>query len=129
MIRSPTASSLPAGALPSPISAMRPPVTATQPRSITRSARTILALPSTVSFPIEVISHSSLCRCGKRCHVDDPVGDQMADFIVMDNRHHGDISALLFVDQLYHHGAIGRIERGSLLVQKQDRQIGDEAAR
>ena len=35
----------------------------------------------------------------------------------------------LLVDQFDHHGAIGRIERGGRLVQQQDRQIGDEAAR
>ena len=33
------------------------------------------------------------------------------------------------LDQLDHDGAIGRVERGGRLVQQQDRQIGDEAAR
>src|SRR5947208_1256306 len=56
MIRSPPASALPAGALLSPYPATRPSAKAIQPRSITRSARTILALPITVSDLVEVIS-------------------------------------------------------------------------
>jgi hypothetical protein len=49
-------------------------------------------------------------RGGKRCHVDHPVGDQMTDFIVMDNGDDGNTRALLFVDQIDHDRAIGGIE-------------------
>ena len=59
-MRSPAASVLPAGALPSPISAMRPPAKAIQPRSMTKSARTILAFPITVSAPHESSQVSSV---------------------------------------------------------------------
>ncbi len=61
--------------------------------------------------------------------VDDAVGDQMADFVVMDNGDHGDALALLLGDQLDHDGAVGGVERGGRLVQQQDRQVRDEAAR
>jgi len=50
------------------------------------------------------------CRGGKRGDVDNPIGDQMADFIVMDNGDDGNTRALLFVDQIYHDRAIGRIQ-------------------
>jgi hypothetical protein len=56
------------------------------------------------------ISGLPSCRGGKRGHVDDPVGDQMTDFIVMDNGDDGNTRALLFVDQIYHDRAIGRIQ-------------------
>src|SRR5712664_2627131 len=130
MIRSPPASSLADGASPSPYSAMRPSAKAIQPRSITRSASTILALPSTVSVsgPVEVISHLPSSGSGIRCHVDDPVGDQMAYLIVMDDRHHGNARALLFTDQIDHHRAIGGIQRSRRLVEQQDRQVRDKAA-
>src|SRR6059036_3028162 len=131
MIRSPPASSLPAGALPSPNSAMRPPAKATQPRSITRSASTMRALPRMVSC-FEVISHSSfmpLCRGGKRCHVDDPVSDQMANFIAMDDRCHRNALTLLLFNQLDDDRAIGRVERGRGFIQQQNRQVGDETMR
>jgi hypothetical protein len=45
------------------------------------------------------------CRGGKRCNINDPVGDQMTDLIVMDNGDDGNTRALLFVDQIYHKGA------------------------
>src|SRR5918996_6492423 len=118
MIRSPPASSLPDGALPSPYSAMRPSAKATQPCSITRSASTRRALPRMVSC-FEVISHLPSCRGGKRCHVDDAVGDQMANFIVMDDRHHRDALPFLLFNQLNDNSAIGRVERGGRLVQQQ----------
>src|SRR5258706_2692836 len=129
MIRSPPASSLADGIWPSPNSAMRPSAKAIQPRSITRSGRTILALPSTVSDPVEVISSLPSCRGCKRCYVDDPVGDQMTDLIIVDARDHGNARALLFIDQFDHHGTIGRIERSGRLVQQQDRQIGNKTTR
>src|SRR5437667_9717622 len=100
MIKSPLASSPADGGSPSPNSAMRPSAFAIQPRSITRSASTILALPSRVSGLVEVISRLPSSSSGKRCHVDDPVGDQMADLIIMDDRHHGNARALLFIDQI-----------------------------
>src|ERR1035438_522970 len=99
MIRSPAASSWPDGALPSPTPAMRPSAKAIQPRSITRSARTILALPMTVSDLVELISRLSSCRRRERYHVDDPVGDQMADFVVVDDCDHCNARAFLFIDQ------------------------------
>src|SRR5262249_53265401 len=123
VIRSPPASSAPAGALPSPISAMRPPAMAIQPCSITRSASPILALAITASFDFAFISIGPSCRSGKAGDVDNAVGDQMADFIVMDDRDHGDALLLLFCDQRDHDGAVGRIERGGGLVEQQDRQV------
>ena len=124
MIRSPPASSLPAGASPSPNSAMRPSAKATQPRSITRSASTIRALPMTVSDPVEVIVNVSLqaaaandvtstIRSAIRC----------ADLVVMDDGDHGDAGAFLLGDQVDHDRAVGGVERGGRLVQQQDRQI------
>src|SRR6478752_2250664 len=65
MIRSPPASSLPTGALPSPCPMTRPSAKAIQPRSTTRSARTILALPIMVSEPVEVILLVFLSYRGK----------------------------------------------------------------
>src|SRR4030088_2165635 len=124
MIRSPAASSLPAGALPSSNSAMRPSAKAIQPRSITRSARTILALPSTVSDPVEVISSLPSCRGCKRRYVDDPIGDQMTDLIIVDDGDHGNARALLFIDQFDYDRAVGRIERSGRLVQQPDRENG-----
>src|SRR5262245_22496031 len=40
---------------------------------------------------------TSLSSCGgsKRRHIYDAVGDQMADFVVMDDRHHRDLVPLL----------------------------------
>src|SRR5262249_36179436 len=103
MTRSPAASSLPEGALPSPISAMSPSAQAIHPCSITRSARTILALPIKVSDLVAVISkHLSSCGGGKRCHVNDTVSDARADLVVMNDRDHGDACALLLVDQFDH---------------------------
>src|SRR5260370_9250642 len=103
MIRSPPASSLADGASPSPYSAMRPSAKAIQPRSITRSASTILALPRTVSGPVEVISHLPSSGSSKRCHVDDPAGDQMAHLIIMDDRHHANASPLHPINHIPHH--------------------------
>jgi hypothetical protein len=57
------------------------------------------------------ISGLPSCRGGKQGHVDDPVGDQMTDLIVMDNGDDGNTRALLFIDQIYHHRAIGGIQR------------------
>src|ERR1700730_16041151 len=128
MIRSPPASSLREGALPSPTSAIRPSANAIQPRSITRSARTIVALPSTVSLLVEVISSLPSCRSGKRCHVNNPVGDQTA-YLVVDDGHHGNTRALLFIDQIHHDSAIDRIERSRRLIEQQDRQVGDKNTR
>src|SRR6266481_8678872 len=131
MIKSPAASSLPAGALPSPTSAMRPSATAIQPCSITRSTSTILALPMTVSVShlVGIIFRLSSCRGRKRGHVHNPVGDQMADFVVMNDCDYGDARTFLFIDQIHHHLAIGGIERSRRFVQKQDRKFTDEAAR
>src|SRR5258707_64593 len=116
MTRSPPASSLPAGALPSPNSAIRPSAKAIQPRSITRSASTILALPRAVSCfavssSVAVILRRLPSYRGKRGHVDDPVGDQLADLIVVDDGDHGNTCTLFFIDQIHHDGAIGGIQR------------------
>src|ERR1700733_4826408 len=127
MIRSPPASSPPSGALPSPNSAMRPSASAIQPRSITRSASTMRALPRMVSGFVVISKHLSSGSGSKRGHVDDPVGDLLADFIVMDDRHHGDALTFLLFDQLNHDRAVGGVERGGRLVQQQDRQIGNES--
>src|SRR5215813_8986350 len=99
MMRSPVASSHPAGARPSPISAMRPSAQATHPCPITRSARTILASPIKVSDLVAVISNRlSSCSGGKRCHVDDTVGNAAADLVVVNDRDHGDARAFLLAD-------------------------------
>src|SRR4051794_4648702 len=126
MIRSPAASSARRGAPPSPNSAIFPSDMTTQPRSITRSARTIRALPKMVSWLVALISFSSLCRRGKQGHIDNPVRDQMAYFVVMDDGDHRDALALLLFDQFHHDGAIGGVERRRRLVQQQDRQLGNE---
>src|SRR4051812_35357902 len=104
MMRSPAASSARPGASPSPNSGMRPSDIATQPRSITRSARTTTALPRMLSC--FVISLLLSCGGGKRGHIDDPVGDQVPDLVVMDDRHHRHALALLLVDQFDHDGAV-----------------------
>src|SRR3984893_326502 len=114
--------------MPSPTSAIWPSAKAIQPRLITRSASTILALPMTVSDLVELISRLSSCRRRERRHVDDPIGYQMADFIVMDDRDQGDARALLLIDQMNHDVAIGGIERSRRFVQQQDRKLADEAA-
>ena len=129
MIRSPADVLAPAGAAPSPNSAMRPSAKAIQPRSITRSASTILALPMTVSGWSKSSQCLSSCRGRKRCHVDDPVGDQVAYLVVVDDGDHGNARALLFVDQIHHDGAVDGIERRGRLVEQQDRQVGNKAAR
>src|SRR5258708_38031828 len=100
MMRSPRASSLPAGASPSPNSAIRPLAKAIQPCSMTRSARTILALPMTVSVCLCFISLSSFSSGrGERCHIDQPVGNQVAYLVVMNDGDHGDTGAVLLRDQ------------------------------
>src|SRR5215475_7219091 len=112
MTRSPAASSLPEGALPSPISAMRPSTQATHPCLITRSARTILALPIKISDLVAAISNRlSSCGGGERCYVDDTVRDAPADLVVMNDCDHGDARTLLLVDQLDHDLAVGGIQR------------------
>ena len=50
------------------------------------------------------------CRGGKRCHVDDPVGDQMAYFVVMDDGDHRHALALLLRNQFDDDGAVGRVQ-------------------
>ena len=80
-------------------------------------------------FAADVISFLPSCGSGKRGHVDDAVGNQMADLVVMDDRDHRHALALLLGDQFDHDGAVGGIERGRRLVQQQDRQVGNEAAR
>src|SRR5258708_6739184 len=129
MIRSPRASSAPAAPLPSPISAMRPSASASQPCPITRSARTILALVITVSFGLECISICPAGRCGKAGDGDDSGGNQEADLVVMDDRDHGDALLLLLGKQSDHDGAVGGVKRGGRLVEDQDRQLRDKAAR
>ena len=130
MTRSPPASSLPAGALPSPNSAMRPSANAIQPRSITRSARTILALPRTVSDSVEFISSIFLHAAAAN-----DVTSTIRSAIRWRISSSWTIATMatpwrfFSIDQLDHDGAVGRIERGGRLVQQQDRQIGDEAAR
>ena len=130
MIRSPPASSLPAGALPSPNSAIRPSAKAIQPCSITRSARTILALPMTVSDPVEVMSMFFLQAADAN-----DVTSTMRSAIRWRTSSSWTMATMatparfFSVDQFDHHGAVGGIERGGRLVQQQDRQIGDEAAR
>src|SRR3954470_7613650 len=114
MIRSPAASTLPAGASPSPNSAILPSAVATQPRSITRSASTTRALPMMVS--VVVISRLPSCGGSKRCHVDDAVGDQVAYFVVMDDGDHRHALTFLLGDQLDHDGAVGGVQRGGRFV-------------
>src|SRR6266849_6353672 len=116
MIRSPPASSLPAGALPSPYPATRPSAKAIQPRSITRSARTILALPMTVSDLVEVISVVFLhAAAANDVTSTTPIGDQMTDFIVMDNGDDSNTRALFFIGQIDHDSTVdgikGRVTR------------------
>src|SRR6516164_8597521 len=129
MTRSPVASSKLSGAFPSPISAIRPPAQAIHPRSITRSARTILALPMTVSNLVEVITCLMSCRGRKGRHIDHTVGDPAANFIIMHDGNDGDACTLLLVDQIDDHLAIGGIERRGRFIQQQDRMIGNETAR
>src|ERR1700761_3809430 len=127
MTRSPPASPLPEGAWPSPNSAMRPSANATQPCSITRSASTRRALPMMVSVVALILSHLSSGRGSKRGDVDDPVGDLLANFIIMNDRHHRNALAFFLFDQFDHHCAIGSVERGGRLVQQQDRQLGNKS--
>src|ERR1700743_3621035 len=123
MTRSPAASSAGDGASPSPYPATRPSAKAIQPWSITRSARTILALPITVSELAEsIFKYLSSCRAGERCHVDDAVCNKVAHLVGMNDRHHGDVLPFLLADQFDHDRAVGRIERGGRLVQQQDRE-------
>ena len=56
------------------------------------------------------ISRLPSCRGGKRYHVDNSVGDQTADLIVVDNGDDGNTCAHLFVDQIDHDGAVSGIE-------------------
>src|SRR5258708_39473854 len=125
MIRSPPASALPAGALPSPYPVTRPSEKAIQPSSITRSARTILALPITVSDLVEVISGVFLHAAA----ANDVTSTIRTDLIVVDNGDDGNTRALLLVDQIHYDRAIGGIERSRRLVQQEDRPIGNEAVR
>src|SRR5882757_213870 len=116
MMRSPPASSAASGALPSPNSAILPSVIATQPCSITRSARTTRALPRVMSC-LAVISNGPSGGSGERGHVDDAVGNPMTDLVVMDDRDHRDTLGLLLGNQLNHHGTVGGVKRGGRLVQ------------
>src|SRR6516225_6333234 len=141
MIRSPQASSFAPGALPSPISAMRPSTSAIQPRSITRSASTMRALPMRVSRRVVISGLFSilstivftvlLFTCGRseRRDVHDPVSDGLANVVVMHDRDDGDAGALFCSDQLDHDFAVFSIQRRGRFIEQQDRVVGDEAAR
>src|ERR1700747_3309131 len=141
MIRSPPASSLASGALPSPISATRPSTSAIQPCSITRSASTMRALAMTVSrrvvisglvpflSTIRTTSSFASCGCSERRHIHDPIGDGLANLVVMHDRDNGDASTLLSSDQLDHDIAIFLVQRRGRLVQQQDRVVRNEAPR
>src|SRR5260370_8073420 len=106
---------------------MRPSAKATQPRSITRSASTIRALPMTVSVLVAFISsvflHAASCRRGKGGDVDDPVCDQSPDLIVMHDRNHGHARPLLLVDQANNHLAVGGVPRSGRLIQPPHRLL------
>src|SRR5262245_15597308 len=103
MMRSPSTSSLAERVSPSPNPAMRPSAMATQPRSMIRSASAICAFAITVSDLVEIIASClSLGRGREGRHVNDPVGDQAADLVIMHDRDHGDTGALLFINQMDH---------------------------
>src|SRR3569833_2675933 len=128
MIRSPAASSLRPGAAPSPTPAIFPSAIATQPRSSTRSASMILALPSSNSELVDSISRFPSSRRRERRDVDDAIGDGVADLIVMNDGQHRHTRALLSIDQIDHNSAIAGVKRGRRLVEQQNRQIRDAAA-
>src|ERR1700758_4913752 len=129
MMRSPSASSLAERLSPSPNSAMRPPASAIQPRSMIRSASAICAFAITVSGLVEVIAVITGClSSGRGCearHVDDPVSDQATHLVIMDDCDHGDAGALLFVDEMDHDIPVGGVERRCRLVQQQHGQLGN----
>src|SRR5436305_10092412 len=110
MIRSPPASALPAGALLSPYPATRPSAKAIQPRSITRSARTILALPITVSDLVEVISVVFLHAAAANditSTIRSAIRRRISSSWTMATMA---TPAHLFVDQIDHDGAVSGIE-------------------
>src|SRR4051812_46030077 len=109
------------GGRPSPISAMRPSVAATQPFSITRSPSTTRALARTR----DVMTGS----CGKPLNVDRVVGDRLAHVLVVGDGDDRGAALLLLADEAGDDGAIGGIERGGGLVEQQDRTIRQKAAR
>src|SRR5215469_12798168 len=125
--RSPPRSSAAAGGRPSPISAMRPSATATQPRSITASASTTRALARTKSEWLLIASPHAVR--GELRDVDHPVGGARAHVIIVYDTRNRRAALLLFVDEIHHDRTIVCVERGGRLVEQQDRQVGQEAAR
>src|SRR6185437_10820542 len=83
--------------------------------------------PITVSEVALISNDLPSCSGSKRCYVDDPVGDQMTNLVVMHDRDHGDAVAFLLIDQLDHDRAVRRVERGGRLIEEQDRKLGDKS--
>src|SRR6201982_1522564 len=94
----PARSSAGPGGRPSPISAMRPPATATQPRSITASASTTRALARMKSEWLLIALPGAVCR--ELCDVDHPVGGARAHVIVVDDTRNRRAALLLFGDEI-----------------------------
>src|SRR5262245_5205118 len=125
--RSPARSSPRSGARPSPVSAISPPVAATHPRSMTRSARTTRAF---VNRSSSLMAQAAGSGChGKPGDVDDAIGDGIADVLVMDDGNDCGAAAFLFGDQIDHGPAVLGVERGGRLVEQENRQLGEKATR
>src|ERR1700722_8753222 len=110
MIMSPPMSSLCTGASPSPAAMILAPSKTIQPRSMTRSARTITALLRTVWFGCNIIITPLSSVCGsKGCHVHGAVGDERAHLVIMNDGDHGDTISLLLGDEIGHKGTVSGI--------------------
>src|SRR5205085_2932706 len=125
--RSPARSWPRSGGGPSPISAIRPSATATKPRSITASGRTTRAL-ARMKFSLSVMAQSP-AGCRKARDIDHAVRGADADVIIMHDTRDRRAARFLFIDEIDHDRAVCRIERSGRLVEQQDRQGGQEAAR
>src|ERR1041385_7503877 len=127
MRRSPARSSAGPGGRPSPSSAMRPSALATQPRSITASASTTRALARMKSDLLLIASSGTVRREPRDVY--HSVGGARAHVVVVHDTRNRGAALLLFRDEIHHDRTIDRVERGGRLVEQQDRQVGQEAAR
>src|SRR5687768_15110467 len=70
------------------------------------------------------------CRSsGEACHVDDTARDVCADVFIVENTDQRRTPSLLLLDELDDDGAIGGVERSGRLIEQQNGDVGNKAAR
>src|SRR5215475_240549 len=115
------------GASPSPNSAMMQPLIASHPRSMTWSASTKRALARIKSEHFSVMAPSR--GCSKAGDINDGIGDAVADVGIVHDGDDAGAAALALGNQIDHACGTDGVQRGGWLVEQQNGQIRQEAAR